>query len=544
MTRRAPRPAPGAAAPSGAVRTTVVWCPDWPVVAAGVRPEVPGAVLHGNRVVSATSAARTEGVTRGQRRREAQSRCPDLLVVDHDPDRDARAFEPVVAAVERFTPLIEVLRPGVCAFATRGPSRYHGGDAALMGLVASAVADILDGRGQTRVGTADGPFAAGIAARRPRPDERLVPPGTSRAFLAPLPVSLLDRPELVDVLERLGVRTLGRFAGLPYADVLARFGPDGGAAHRLASGLDERPPDARPVPPSFEVAAELDPPVERVDQAAFVAKSLADELHNRLDGMGLACSRLCIRAETEHGEVLERRWRHEGALSVGAIADRVRWQLDGWLNGSAASRPSGGLSRLALVPDEVRVAAGRQLGFWGGQSAEGERAARALARVQGMLGPAAVKVPEWRGGRDPAAQIALVPAATVDLDGPRPATDPSWVEAPWPGQLPSPSPSTVLASAPVAARVVDAEGRDIGVSGRGVPTAPPHRVAVGRPDARDREPRWNEVVAWAGPWPVDERWWDPAAHRRRARFQVVTADGTARLLVLEAGRWSVEAVYD
>ena len=56
--------------------------------------------------------------------------------------------------------------------------------------------------------------------------------------------------------------------------------------------------------------------------------------------------------------------------------------------------------------------------------------------------------------------------------------------------------------------------------------------------------RWAPVVAWAGPWPVDERWWDPPAHRRRARAQVVTADGTARLLALEGGRWWVEATYD
>ena len=529
---------------STAVRTTVVWCPDWPVVAAGVRPDEPGAVLHANRVVSASPAARAEGVRRGQRRREAQSRCPELAVHELDPARDARAFEPVVAAVEVFTPLIEITRPGMCAFATRGPSRYHGGDAALVALVEAGVAAVLGDRGEVRVGTADGPFAASIAARRRHRADRLVEPGGSPAFLAPLPVALLDRPELVDVLERLGLHTLGRFAGLPAADVVARFGPDGAAAHRLAAGLDERPPDVRPVPPSFEVGTELDPPVERVDQAAFVAKALADELHERLEGMGLACSLLAIRAATEHGEVLERRWRHEGALSAGAIADRVRWQLDGWLSGSVSSRPTGGLDRLVLVPEEVRAASGRQLGFWGGQSAEGERAARALARVQAMLGPEAVRVPEWRGGRDPAGQVVLVPAGAVDLEAPRPATDPAWVEAPWPGQLPSPSPATVLAGSSRPAQVVDAEGRPVGVNGRGLVSAPPRRVATGRVDRHDGEPVWHDVVAWAGPWPVEERWWDVEAHRRRARFQVVTADGTARLLVLEGGRWSVEAIYD
>ena len=52
------------------------------------------------------------------------------------------------------------------------------------------------------------------------------------------------------------------------------------------------------------------------------------------------------------------------------------------------------------------------------------------------------------------------------------------------------------------------------------------------------------MTAWAGPWPVDERWWDDAAHHRRARWQVVTVEGTAHLLSQEGDRWEVEATYD
>ena len=48
--------------------------------------------------------------------------------------------------------------------------------------------------------------------------------------------------------------------------------------------------------------------------------------------------------------------------------------------------------------------------------------------------------------------------------------------------------------------------------------------------------------AWAGPWPVTERWW--SVRRRTARLQVVTADGVARLLRTERGQWWVEALYD
>ena len=51
------------------------------------------------------------------------------------------------------------------------------------------------------------------------------------------------------------------------------------------------------------------------------------------------------------------------------------------------------------------------------------------------------------------------------------------------------------------------------------------------------------VTGWAGPWPLDERWWEPTAHRRLARFQVVTADGAAHLVLAEHRAWWVAATY-
>src|SRR5438046_8967162 len=122
-----------------AVRTLAVWCPDWPVVAAGFTADDPVVVVEANVVVACSAAARAFGVQTGLRRREAQARCPEAEVLAADPGRDARVFEPLVVSVEAFGPAVEIVRPGMCALPTRGPSRYFGGAAALATRVGEAV---------------------------------------------------------------------------------------------------------------------------------------------------------------------------------------------------------------------------------------------------------------------------------------------------------------------------------------------------------------------------------------------------------------------
>ncbi|MDW5323056.1 DNA polymerase Y family protein [Plantactinospora sp. KLBMP9567] len=551
------------------VRTMLLWCPDWPVIAAeivdGVPAAAPVAVLYANRVVAASASARAEGIRRGLRKREAQSRCPRLTVLDHDPGRDVRAFEPVVAAVEEVVAGVEVIRPGACAVAARGPSRYFGGEEQAAERIVEHVAQSCEVESQ--IGIADGVFAAGLAAR----SGRVVPPGGTAGFLAELPVEALGRPGLTDLLRRLGLRTLGDFAALPAGDVLARFGFDGTLAHRLAAGQDHRPLAVRRPPPDLAVTETYDDPLDRVDAAAFAARTLAERLHDTLAGHGLACTRLGIEAVTAHGQELRRVWRHDGLLTAAAIADRVRWQLDGWLTGTSRRpgsgragppRPTAGIIRLRLVPEGVLAHVGLQPGLWGETGAERERAHRALSRVQGILGPESVLTAVLGGGRSPVDQTRLVPWGDERVPS-RPAAPP------WPGRLPSPAPAVVLPE-PLPAAVYDAGGELVRVTARLEISAAPARLEVLVPSARPEatvsvarpegvvpavRPSADgpgavaagapvEIVSWAGPWPVDERWWAPAEARRRARFQVGLTDGTALLLSLTGGRWWVEAVYD
>jgi len=518
------------------MRTLVVDVPDWPVVAAGAPCDVPTVVLHANRVIAASPLARSDLVLPGLRRREAQARCPSLVVLEHDPVRDARAFEAVAGALDALCPRIEVLQPGRLAFATHGPSRYWGGDQELARRTLATVNQVVESLAEVgapaSVGVADSCFAAQMAAQQNTGGAMVV--DDTVGFLARLPVSSLGL-ELSDLLVRLGIGTLGQLAALDRAHLLARFGPEGELAHRLASGEDDRPLEASGPPLNLAASMEIDPPAMAVEQVAFMAKSLAEQLHADLARRGLACSRVAIEVETEHGEQRSRLWRHQGALSAAAMAERVRWQLDGWLNGPVGAAPSAGIVLLRLVPDEVLPDRGRQLGFWGGQTEADSEAVRMLSRLGAQLGRNCVLVAETAGGRGPSQQRSLVPFDAVDLLGRIDHPTKTAVQ-PWPGRLPHPWPIVVHDNA-LPAEVVDECGRPVLVGGRGEITARPAKWRVGAGS-------WRAITAWAGPWCVEERWWDSRRTRRCARFQVVDDTGTASLLTVEGQNWGVEATYD
>ena len=439
-----------------------------------------------------------------------------------DPDA-ARAFERVVSLVEELCPRVEVLHPGACAIGARGPARYFGGEEALAVKIIEAV---TGGGFACSAGVADGLFAARLAARAAAPGTAtVVPPGQAREFLAPYPVSVLDSEELAELLPRLGIVTLEDFARLPASQAVNRFGVPGGAAHRLARGLDPRPLAVRAPAADLSVGVAFDPPAELAEPVVFAAKALAEQLHDGLAARGLACVRVQVQVISADGQEHARLWRHDGLLSALAVAERVRWQLAGWRPGPASP---GGITLLRLVPDQVVRAHGRQLGLWG-DAVVSDRVARAALRVQAMLGHGAVTRPVPAGGRSPAEQATLVPFGDTS-DPERPP------DRPWPGRIPAPVPATVCRD-PLPARVADGTGALVTVTGRAQISAPPARMSA------DGGP-WLAITAWAGPWPVAERWWRPQAARRRARFQLVTEDGAAWLAAVQDGRWQIEARYD
>jgi len=513
------------------VRSIVVWVPDWPVVALtrdGEDPPdaaLPIAVIEKGAVAACSPAAQAEGVRRGQRRRDAQSRCPQLLVADADPVRDQRVFAPLIARVEELAPGVQLREPGLCVLRARGPARYYGGEAAAATALAGVIAD--EGIVDVRVGVADGPFTAEQAARtgtRHTDPLRIVPAGQAAAFLAPLSVAVLDDPA-VDLFARLGVHTLGQLAAMPAERLRERFGPRGARLHALAVGEDPQAVTPRTPPPELEREVSFEPPLELAEQVAFGVRVAADEFVAGLGAVDLVCTELRVAVTGENGERSSRVWLHPGAFDASAIVDRVRWQLaeQGMTGKALRSR----VAQVRLEPERVDAAAHHVRRLFG--SGPDERVHHALSRVQAMLGHRGVVTPAVGGGRWLTERQVLVPWGDRDGDSG------GGGDRPWPGSLPDPLPATVFAEpAPVA--VVDRDGDMVAVDGRGELTAEPVALVVGG--------RRMPVESWAGPWPVVEREWDPVRTRRAHRFQLVDASQTAWLLVCDAAVWHAEGRYD
>ncbi len=196
-----------------------------------------------------SAPAEAFGIVAGMRVGEALSRCPGLRLEPPDPEGVRGLWHEVLDRVESIGAAPESERAGAAFFAAGGLEGLHGGD----------LAGVLDatrralGRG-SRLGAAQSRFAAHCAAgqSRPRRAPVVVAEGDTARFLAPLPTALLrSRPELADlpdVLERLGVRSLGDLAALPSRAVAERFGHPGLLALDLARGRDtplvpRRPPE-------------------------------------------------------------------------------------------------------------------------------------------------------------------------------------------------------------------------------------------------------------------------------------------------------------
>jgi len=513
-------------------RFLVVWCPGWSIQAAREEhtlTDSPLALSHGHYVTACCDAAREQGVRPGQKIREAQNTCPQLQLLPDRPERDQRVFERVLSHLADTVAQLSVLEPGTLVCRAAGLARYFGSEQAaahaLRLAIGSSPVPVA-----ARVGVADSLFTAQHAARLGTSEHEpvcIVEPGQDAEFLAPLPVSTLDDSHLAALLQRLGITSLGDFAGMDSHQVRERFGPSGELLQRCAAGDDPRSTSQQGIPPGTDVVWRSDDPISDLDSLSFALLTPANRFIDGLTAAHSVCTSLSIRMLDDRGEEHTAQWTHPRYFSANDVINRVRWQWDSVARTTPEEYQHTGIVEVtfhALTPDDITW---HEPGLW--TNAVNHRVEHVVAQLQSQLGYQSVRHARRHAGHRLTETDTFVPwgdgsvTSTVD-------------EEAWPGALPKPLPATVF-SPPLPVQLVGENGDAVEVSSSELSCEP---VTMTSSQSS------RVVKGWAGPWPVVERWWDQENSNSRYRLQLLDSEGVGWLISCprEGGSWMAEARYD
>jgi protein ImuB len=509
------------------------------------------AVVEGNgqaaQVAAANRLAREAGVTPGQTLPQARALCPNLVARPRDEEAEHAAQEALLEAAERFSPRVEDAGEGVAYLDLAGLERRFGagqaGEEELGRALAAATETIAL---PARVGIAGSKLAARVAAGLPG-SPLVVPAGEEAVFLAPLPlVRLAPEAEVAATLERWGLRSIGDFARLPAARVASRLGQTGQELHSTALGIDPLPLVPREPPPTFQEGMSLEWPLVSLEPFLFMGRAALERLCRRLEVCGLACSRLTLAFRLEPDGI------HERSLDLPAPSRDAKTlltlvQLE--LEAHPPGAPVVGFAFQAQ-PDRPREA---QLSLFGPAALSPDKLATTLGRLFALLGPGRVGSPQPVDGHRPE-RCALIdyappPPPEVRRESPRgrgllavrvlrPAVALEVIT-----EEPPPDPQGVLPDA--AGNGSKGAAGNGGAVGERARWLRPREIRPMVSDGKKRPRLQGEVRVAAGPWAMEEGWWEETA-AERDYWDVELAQGGMLRIYRDrrSGDWYADGIYD
>jgi DNA polymerase-4 len=351
------------------------------------RPVVVAGTSHRGVVCAASYEARAFGVRSAMPTMRARKLCPDGVFLAPRFERYHQLSRQVFGVYERYTPLVEPLSLDEAFLDVTQSARLHGDGRTI---AAAIKRDVRREAGLTvSAGVADVKLAAKIASDLGKPDGLVeVPAGTTRAFLAPLPVARLWGVGKVTEasLVSLGIHRIGQLAEAP--EILLT----GAVGHRQARDLRAlaRGDDPREVIADEEarsVGAEETFPADLRGREAVLPHLLdqAERVARRLREVGKKARTVTLKLKYADFELATRRCTLPAATDDGkTIFEAARAQLDR----ADLERPV----RLTGVSASGLDGAPEQLGLFDGR-APVRRAAlnAALDELAERYGPDAVR---------------------------------------------------------------------------------------------------------------------------------------------------------
>jgi protein ImuB len=401
----------------------------------------------------------------------------------------------LTAIAFEFSPFVEATGDDTVTFDVSGLDRLFG---LPQEIAAAIVRRVRETGTKASVALAANPDAAICAARGFRTTS-VIPYGDESKFLGELPLTLLEpTPDLLETLDRWGIRRFHEMGALPPLGIAERLGPEGLHLRELARGEADRKLLLITEPLCFEDEIELDYPVDLLEPLAFMLARMINGLATRLATRALATDELRLHL------ALEDRTTHERTLrlpvpSLDTKAFLKLMQLD-----LEQHPPAAPIVKLWMSVNPVKPRAA-QTGLYIPIAPEPVKLELTLARIRAIVGEARVGSPELLDTHRPDAFRLSV------LHRPVPAATPA------PARL-----SLRIFRPPRVARVALASGQPGFVTADGIR---------------------GKVLEFAGPWRTSGDWWttDPWL---RDEWDIALSDGALYRLYCNPRGWFVEGSYD
>jgi protein ImuB len=391
--------------------------------------------------------------------------------------------EKLLALAASFSPLVEDTAPGMVVFSIVGLGRLIGTPPEIAATVARRGAEAGI---QANLAISADPDTAMLAARHIR-GITLIPAGREAERLGGLPVHVLPAElELIETLDRWGIRTLADLAALPELGFIARFGEQGERLLRLARGETHRSLRVMATSESYQRRIELEHPQRLLEPLLFVIASLLNELMQ-----GLSFNRVTLRLNGIPRTL-------EFPVPVRdpkVILKQLQFDLE-------AHPPQAAILgiEVQLNPVEARVL---QHGLFIPQAPAPEKLQLTLARLTALLGEGNVGSPELLDTHRPDAFVMR----GFSSEAPAGVTKPATVRFAFRYYRPA-----------MAAQV---------------------RMKAERPISVNAQP----VLTAAGPWRASGDWWT-AAPWDREEWDVELSNGGLYRVYSASSRWFLEGMYD
>jgi hypothetical protein len=283
-----------------------------------------------------------------------------------------RLWEEMLDALDAVSPLVEEARPGLAFLDMHGiPGNARGWIAQTRDVLARFNCTMRIGAGPNKIAAH---AAASVA------DGTICEPGTERALLAPLPLTLLEiEPEIIERLRLLGIERLRDLARLPHGPFVRRFGTASSRWHELARGVDRRPFVPRAHAVAIEAAIFGEGRAADEAQVFFALRVLLARIGADLERCGKRAGALCLAVELEDADACD----FDVPLAVPTAHERTLFEmLRAKLEGATFASAIVGLRLQALQLEE----GGEEQALFSADDLDPQRVAVTIARLEAALG--------------------------------------------------------------------------------------------------------------------------------------------------------------